>query len=260
MYIWTREGFGQATGTNRGRPDYVRWVQQSLNKILGMRLAVDGMMGPQTRRAIRSFQQQQGLVVDGVVDPQTEAAFVKAGSGAAAGPVLATPTKTMKAPSQKKAPSEKPTKQDLEKLRSQGTEWCKSHQKACEENCIEDTAQGRVPSYDCVESCTTAGTRCLDQIEQAYKRKAISPDKRKALSPKDARTLAEYCHYLNTYCAALDYEHERKLQACDLQDLEVREGCREANKVRYQQQKKGCDKIHKRTNQLAPFGCRSLNQ
>jgi outer membrane protein OmpA-like peptidoglycan-associated protein len=54
---------------------YVRWIQESLNRILGLRLSVDGIAGPATRSAIRSFQQKQGLNVDGVVGPQTDAAL-----------------------------------------------------------------------------------------------------------------------------------------------------------------------------------------
>jgi hypothetical protein len=61
--------------------DYIRWVQQSLNKILGLRLTADGVMGRQTRSAIRSFQQKRGLKADGIVGPQTEAALKSALSG-----------------------------------------------------------------------------------------------------------------------------------------------------------------------------------
>lgn len=60
---------------SRGSPDYVRWVQQSLNRVIGLRLAVDGKTGTQTRSAVRSFQQRQGLKVDGVVGQQTEQAL-----------------------------------------------------------------------------------------------------------------------------------------------------------------------------------------
>ena len=56
---------------------YVRWLQQALNQILGLRLTVDGVNGPQTRSAIRSFQQRQGLTVDGIVGPATAAALKK---------------------------------------------------------------------------------------------------------------------------------------------------------------------------------------
>lgn len=60
---------------NRNSRDYLKWVQQSLNQIMGLRLAVDGDIGPQTRSAIRSFQQRQGLAADGIVGAQTEAAI-----------------------------------------------------------------------------------------------------------------------------------------------------------------------------------------
>jgi len=51
-----------------------------LNQVLRMRLAVDGRMGPATRSAIRSFQQQRGLTVDGVGGARTEQALVAAGA------------------------------------------------------------------------------------------------------------------------------------------------------------------------------------
>lgn len=63
---------------SRSSPDYIRWVQRSLNQLLGLRLAVDGISGPQTRSAIRTFQQRQGLTVDGIVGPQTHAAIERA--------------------------------------------------------------------------------------------------------------------------------------------------------------------------------------
>jgi len=66
---------------NRQSPEYAMWVQQALNKILGLRLAVDGITGTQTRSAIRSFQQREGLLVDGIVGPQTEGALIRAGAG-----------------------------------------------------------------------------------------------------------------------------------------------------------------------------------
>jgi peptidoglycan hydrolase-like protein with peptidoglycan-binding domain len=72
---WLNEYQNEA-GSNS--PAYTRWVQQSLNKILGLRLTVDGVNGPQTRSAVRSFQQSRGLVVDGVVGPKTDAAIKQA--------------------------------------------------------------------------------------------------------------------------------------------------------------------------------------
>jgi len=67
---------GEVTSNNRQR---VRWIQQSLNKILRMRLKVDGIMGPKTRSAIRIFQRKYRLRVDGIVGPRTEKALRSAG-------------------------------------------------------------------------------------------------------------------------------------------------------------------------------------
>lgn len=65
---------------SRSSADYIRWVQQSLNKVMGLQLAEDGRSGVQTRSAVRSFQQRSGLSADGDVGPQTEAALIKAGA------------------------------------------------------------------------------------------------------------------------------------------------------------------------------------
>jgi len=79
---------GEATRTG---PGYVRWVQQALNQVLGLRLAVDGIMGTQTRSAIRAFQQRHGLAADGVVGPRTEAALLSAGAAPLPGALVAAP-------------------------------------------------------------------------------------------------------------------------------------------------------------------------
>lgn len=65
---------------NRSSREFIRWVQCSLNRILGLRLAEDGIMGRQTRSAIRSFQQRSRLGVDGIVGSQTQRALIAAGA------------------------------------------------------------------------------------------------------------------------------------------------------------------------------------
>ena len=58
--------------------EYIRWVQDCLNRILGLRLPLTGVLGLETRSAIRSFQKQQGLPVNGIVGPDTERALLSA--------------------------------------------------------------------------------------------------------------------------------------------------------------------------------------
>jgi hypothetical protein len=65
---------------DRGSRDYIKWVQRSLNQLLGLKLAVDGVSGTMTRSAVRSFQARYGLSADGIVGPQTEAALTRAGA------------------------------------------------------------------------------------------------------------------------------------------------------------------------------------
>lgn len=81
-----------AVTVDRNSPAYIRWVQGALNRVLGLRLAVDGISGTQTRSAIRSFQQRQGLVADGIVGQRTEQALIAAGGGQPPGSVPTPPT------------------------------------------------------------------------------------------------------------------------------------------------------------------------
>jgi hypothetical protein len=74
---------------NRRSRDYIRWVQRSLNRIMGAGLAVDGIRGARTRRAIRRFQRQRGLGVDGIVGRRTEAALIAAGASPPPGATVA---------------------------------------------------------------------------------------------------------------------------------------------------------------------------
>jgi N-acetyl-anhydromuramyl-L-alanine amidase AmpD len=59
----------------------VRWVQSSLNQVLGLRLPVNGLIDAATRSAIRSFQEQHGLPNDGIAGPEVRRALIEAKSG-----------------------------------------------------------------------------------------------------------------------------------------------------------------------------------
>ena len=69
--LFSEEILAEAPVPNVGSPEFVRWVQRSLNQLRNSGLVVDGNMGPGTRAAIRAFQQAQGLTADGVVGPLT---------------------------------------------------------------------------------------------------------------------------------------------------------------------------------------------
>jgi len=64
-----------ASANNRSEtdtsPEYVRRLQQALNRALGLQMPLDGVMNFHTRRAIRNFQRLRGLPADGVVTSQT---------------------------------------------------------------------------------------------------------------------------------------------------------------------------------------------
>ena len=63
---------GQLTGDRHAQGDQqVRAVQQALNSS-GASLHVDGVLGPQTRKALRSYQEQNGLPATGQVDQPTK--------------------------------------------------------------------------------------------------------------------------------------------------------------------------------------------
>ena len=68
------------SAVDRSSRAYAIWIQSSLNRILGVQLALDGIVGTLTRSAIRSFQTRSGLAVDGIVGPLTEAALIRAGA------------------------------------------------------------------------------------------------------------------------------------------------------------------------------------
>ena len=55
--------------------EYVRWVQDCLNRVMSTRLPVDGVMTPATRSVISSFQRREKLPVSGIMGPDTEEAL-----------------------------------------------------------------------------------------------------------------------------------------------------------------------------------------
>jgi len=84
LEMFQRQLFGDETEfewleeVERKSSAYIKWVQQSLNTALGLKLAVDGDNGPQTRNAVREFQRRNKLAVDGDVGTQTEKFLISA--------------------------------------------------------------------------------------------------------------------------------------------------------------------------------------
>ena len=55
----------------QGARDHPVPTLQHLLRAQGQEVAVDGVFGPRTDRAVRAFQQSEGLTVDGIVGPRT---------------------------------------------------------------------------------------------------------------------------------------------------------------------------------------------
>jgi len=81
------EGLISVAPLNTGQPtihpgdtgDTVRRVQRALRRTPNLSLVVDGVFGPATEEAVKSFQQGAGLAADGVVGPATWAALPDGG-------------------------------------------------------------------------------------------------------------------------------------------------------------------------------------
>jgi peptidoglycan hydrolase-like protein with peptidoglycan-binding domain len=64
-------------------PQFIRWIQTTLNQLMHAGLEIDGRYSPRTRAAVRAFQSARGLDSDGIVGPRTEAALRAGGAGRA---------------------------------------------------------------------------------------------------------------------------------------------------------------------------------
>lgn len=60
----------------KGAKEHPAPTLQYLLRARGNTVAVDGIFGPKTEAAVRSFQRDQGLSVDGIVGPRTWSALV----------------------------------------------------------------------------------------------------------------------------------------------------------------------------------------
>ncbi|TVQ93605.1 MAG: CHAP domain-containing protein [Deltaproteobacteria bacterium] len=88
--------FGDQLLGRRSSGPAVEALQQALNQT-GARLAVDGLFGPATERAVREFQAARGLRVDGLVGPQTKQALSRP-SAARAAPEREEPSEAAESP------------------------------------------------------------------------------------------------------------------------------------------------------------------
>jgi peptidoglycan hydrolase-like protein with peptidoglycan-binding domain len=77
--------FGSGTDTATTPSPWVSWAQTCLAQIVGDWVPQDGVMNPETRRAIGMFQSQQQLPATGSLDEQTLNALQAACGGADAG-------------------------------------------------------------------------------------------------------------------------------------------------------------------------------
>lgn len=79
------EAIGNSVGTtaSSAAAGDVRWLQESLNLLLGTTITVDGTFEETTRSAVREFQKQHGLQEDGVAGPITMRAIREARQGVA---------------------------------------------------------------------------------------------------------------------------------------------------------------------------------
>lgn len=70
-----KEEIGNLAGIKQAKKDEeeIKWLQESLNKILGTKLVVDGNFGLTTKDTVMQFQKKYGLQQDGIPGPITKA-------------------------------------------------------------------------------------------------------------------------------------------------------------------------------------------
>jgi peptidoglycan hydrolase-like protein with peptidoglycan-binding domain len=81
----------RTSGVAREHAEFLRFGSRGpavaqVQRALG--IDADGIFGPRTRAAVRSFQQRHGLLVDGIVGPQTRAALARERGGGRNGSLL----------------------------------------------------------------------------------------------------------------------------------------------------------------------------
>jgi peptidoglycan hydrolase-like protein with peptidoglycan-binding domain len=76
---------GSATGSAAAGGGDVREVQEQLKTAGFDPGPIDGVMGPQTQKALKEFQKSKGLEETGRVDQETRQALLSGGSGSSSG-------------------------------------------------------------------------------------------------------------------------------------------------------------------------------
>jgi hypothetical protein len=124
MYLRTqgsrRGGVDGLAAVGRTDRAYIRWIQHALNTASNAALAVDGIMGPRTRAALRLFQLRHGLRPDGIPGPLTERAI--AAVGAAPRPAPTAPAVPVRAGPAAGCPE--PSRSAVDRCLRPGTQTC----------------------------------------------------------------------------------------------------------------------------------------
>ena len=70
-----KESIGNTLGLARAetREAKIRDLQDALNRLLGLSIAVDGIYGAATKDAVRTYQANHDMQIDGIAGPITKA-------------------------------------------------------------------------------------------------------------------------------------------------------------------------------------------